>query len=166
MTYLEKPADEDTLVPVANRRAFVREMSRVVAYAERYGANFSVLYFDINGFKEINDRFGHAAGDAALRQIAELLAENIRESDIVSRLGGDEVGVILAQADVAAAAENAVSLSALIAATPFEWESTSVPLSVSYGAYSFSGKKDAGEAPQRADEAMYENKQGRASNGS
>ena len=52
INYLEKLADEDTLVPVANRRAFVREMSRMVAYAERYGAGSSVLYFDINGFKE------------------------------------------------------------------------------------------------------------------
>jgi len=66
ISYLEKLADEDTLVPVANRRAFVREMSRMVAYAERYGSDTSVLYFDINGFKEINDSYGHAAGDATL----------------------------------------------------------------------------------------------------
>ena len=110
INYLEKLADEDTLVPVANRRAFVREMSRMVAYAERYGDGSSVLYFDINGFKEINDQHGHAAGDAALRQIAELLAENVRESDIVGRLGGDEFGVILAQASPEVAAEKAASL--------------------------------------------------------
>ena len=162
INYLEKLADEDALVPVANRRAFVREMTRVVAYSERYGASSSVLYFDINGFKEINDRFGHVAGDAALRQIAEILAENVRESDIVGRLGGDEFGVILAQADAEAAAEKATSLSAMIAATPFEWEGNKLSLSVSYGAYSFSGKEDAGEALQRADQAMYANKQRQA----
>ena len=66
INYLEKLADEDTLVPIANRRAFVREMSRMIAYAERYGVQTSVLYFDINGFKEINDTYGHAAGDEAL----------------------------------------------------------------------------------------------------
>jgi diguanylate cyclase (GGDEF)-like protein len=162
INYLEKLADEDTLVPVANRRAFVREMSRMVAYAERYGAGSSVLYFDINGFKEINDQHGHAAGDAALRQIAELLAENVRESDIVGRLGGDEFGVILAQASPEVAAEKAASLSALIATTPLDWEGTAITLSVSYGVYSFSGTEDAGEALQRADQAMYEQKQGRA----
>lgn len=162
INYLEKLADEDTLVPVANRRAFVREMSRMVAYAERYGSGSSVLYFDINGFKEINDRFGHAAGDAALKQIAELLAENVRESDIVGRLGGDEFGVILAQASPEVAAEKAASLSALINGTPLHWDGTSIDLSVSYGVYSFSGKEDAGEALQRADQAMYQQKQNRA----
>jgi diguanylate cyclase (GGDEF)-like protein len=162
INYLEKLADEDTLVPVANRRAFVREMSRMVAYAERYGSGSSVLYFDINGFKEINDQHGHAAGDAALRQIAELLAENVRESDIVGRLGGDEFGVILAQAVPEVAAQKAASLSALISTTPLDWEGTAINLSVSYGVYSFSGTEDAGEALQRADQAMYEQKQGRA----
>lgn len=162
INYLEKLADEDTLVPVANRRAFVREMSRMVAYAERYGDGSSVLYFDIDGFKEINDQHGHAAGDAALRQIAELLAENVRESDIVGRLGGDEFGVILAQASPEVAAEKAASLSALIATTPLDWEGTAITLSVSYGVYSFSGKEDAGEALQRADQAMYAQKNNRA----
>lgn len=106
---LEKLADEDTLVPVANRRAFVREMSRMVAYAERYGAHTSVLYFDVNGFKQINDQHRHAVGDAALQHVAMLLAENIRESDIVGRLGVDEFGVILAQADSEAANEKATT---------------------------------------------------------
>lgn len=163
INYLEKLADEDTLVPVANRRAFVREMSRMVAYAERYGAHTSVLYFDINGFKEINDQHGHAAGDAALQHVAMLLAENIRESDIVGRLGGDEFGVILAQADSDSAQEKATSLSGLIENTPFDWEGNALSLSVAFGAYSFSGKEDAGEALQRADKAMYAQKHGRAS---
>ena len=164
INYLEKLADEDTLVPVANRRAFVREMSRMMAYAERYGAETSVLYFDINGFKQINDTYGHAAGDAALQHVAMLLAENIRESDVVGRFGGDEFGVILAQAGGPAAQEKAASLSALIDNTPFEWEGKHLTLSASYGAYTFSGGEDAGEALQRADQAMYEQKQRRAGN--
>ena len=162
ISYLEKLADEDTLVPVANRRVFVREMSRMVAYAERYGAHTSVLYFDIDGFKGINNNYGYAAGDAELQHVAMLLAENIRESDIVGRLGGDEFGVILAQYDGAAAQEKASSLSALIENTPFDWEGNALSLAVSFGVYSFSGQEDAGEALQRADQAMYAQKQGRA----
>ena len=162
INYLEKLADEDTLVPIANRRAFVREMSRMIAYAERYGAQTSVLYFDNNGFKEINDTCGHAAGDEALQHVATLLSDSIRESDIVGRLGGDEFGVILAQAGSESALEKASSLSALIENTPFEWEGNSLSLSVSFGAYSFSGGEDAGEALQRADQAMYAQKQRRA----
>ncbi len=156
--YLEKLADEDTLVPIANRRAFVRELTRMVAYAERYGTESSVLYFDLNGFKEVNDKFGHAAGDAALRRVSEVLLENLRESDVVGRLGGDEFGVILAQADAATAAEKAAQLSSAINGSVAEYEGQSIPINVSYGAYSFTGGENAADALRRADAAMYANK--------
>ncbi len=84
------------MVPVANRRAFVRELTRIVAYSERYNSVSSILYFDIDGFKEINDQYGHVAGDAALQHISEIFVLNVRESDVVDRLGDDEFGVILA----------------------------------------------------------------------
>ena len=120
VAFLEKLADEDSLVPVSNRRAFVRELSRVVAYSERYDSVSSVLYFDIDGFKQINDQYGHAAGDAALQHIAEIFTLNVRESDVVGRLGGDEFGVILAQSDAATAAEKAMILAQAIETTPAE----------------------------------------------
>lgn len=157
--YLEKLADEDSLVPVANRRAFVRELGRIVAYAERYGAESSVLYFDINSFKKINDTYGHAAGDAALRQVGELMVEHIRESDIVGRLGGDEFGVILAQADARTAVEKAATLANAVESVPFVWEGNTIAIGLSYGIYSFSGQENAGEALALADKAMYMNKQ-------
>jgi len=159
VSYLEKLADEDSLVPVANRRAFVRELGRMVAFAERYGSQSSVLYFDINGFKRINDEFGHAAGDAALRHIGDILTENVRESDIVGRLGGDEFGVILAQADAEVAAEKAASLARAIESQPLSWDGHSLQLTASYGAYAFSGDINAGEALERADQAMYAQRQ-------
>ena len=166
VSYLEKLADEDTLVPLANRRAFVRELGRMVAFAERYGTPSSVLYFDINGFKRINDEFGHTAGDGALHHIAHILTHNVRESDIVGRLGGDEFGVILAQADAASAAEKAAVLANAIASEPFPWEGNKLRLSASFGAYTFSGGVDASEALERADKAMYAQRQGnRAANG-
>ena len=162
VAFLEKLADEDSLVPVANRRAFVRELSRMVAYSERYNSVSSVLYFDIDGFKEINDNYGHAAGDAALRHIGEIFTLNVRESDFVGRLGGDEFGVILAQSDADAAAEKAAQLAQAIETTPLIWENHGLKVRASYGAYSFSGKENAGEALQRADRAMYQQKQVRA----
>ena len=64
--HLERLADEDTLVPLANRRAFLRELSRMMSFVERYATASSVLYFDVNDLKKINDAHGHAAGDAAL----------------------------------------------------------------------------------------------------
>ncbi len=89
ISQLEKLADEDPMVPISNRRSFVRELSRMLSYAQRYGGAISVLYFDINDMKSINDTHGHAAGDAAIAHVAGHLAASIRESDVVGRLGGD-----------------------------------------------------------------------------
>ena len=111
MTDVERLADQDALLPIANRRAFVREMSRLASYSERYHTPASLVYFDINGFKAINDIHGHAAGDAALQSVAELLVQHVRESDTVGRLGGDEFGVILVHADEAVANTKAQSLA-------------------------------------------------------
>ncbi|MFQ5973485.1 MAG: GGDEF domain-containing protein [Alphaproteobacteria bacterium] len=156
--YLEKLADEDSLVPVANRRAFVRELSRMVAFAERYGTPSSILYFDINGFKTINDQHGHAAGDAAIKHVAELLTSNVRETDVVGRLGGDEFGVILAQSDSQTAADKADALATTIAANPLDWNEMALALNVAYGTYTITGEENPGEALERADRAMYAQK--------
>src|SRR5215470_15726257 len=118
IAHLERLADEDAMLPIANRRAFVRELTRLISYSERYGSPGSVLYFDLNGMKIINDRFGHAAGDAVLQHFATLLVNNVRDSDVVGRLGGDEFGVILAQADRPQAEEKAQQLLDVIKTTP------------------------------------------------
>ncbi|MFP6729707.1 MAG: GGDEF domain-containing protein [Alphaproteobacteria bacterium] len=155
---LEQLADQDPLAPTANRRAFVREMSRIMAFSQRYGTASSVLYFDVDNLKAVNDTYGHSAGDALLLFIANLLLENIRESDIVGRLGGDEFGVLLAQADKAGANEKAASLAKAVADADFLWQGTKMPLSVSYGAYSFQPGEDVSTALANADKAMYDNK--------
>ncbi|MEE8145917.1 MAG: diguanylate cyclase, partial [Kiloniellales bacterium] len=73
LNQLEALADRDALTPVLNRRAFVRELSRMMAFTVRYKTPSSVLYFDVNGMKQINDSLGHAAGDAALNHLAGVL---------------------------------------------------------------------------------------------
>ncbi len=158
---LERLADEDSLVPISNRRAFVRELSRIIAYAQRYQMQSSVAYFDLNDMKAINDKYGHSAGDSALRQVAQALVEHVRESDVVGRLGGDEFGVILVQADAQTAADKGQELVQVINGTPLAWEGQQIPISVAYGVYTFTGAEDAAAAIQAADEAMYANKQGR-----
>jgi diguanylate cyclase (GGDEF)-like protein len=158
ISYLERLADEDSLTPLANRRAFVRELGRMVSFAQRYGVPASVLYFDVNGMKEINDRHGHAAGDAALLHVAKLLVDNVRSSDVVGRLGGDEFGVILAQTDDERARAKAESLARTIEATPLSWDGNDIPISAAHGAYSFSGQDDAMQAIAAADRAMYDHK--------
>jgi diguanylate cyclase (GGDEF)-like protein len=155
VAYLEQLADEDTLMPIANRRAFVRELSRMMAFAQRYGTPASVIYFDVDGLKLINDRYGHAAGDAALLHIAQTLIDSVRNSDIVGRLGGDEFGVLLVQADEPTALRKAASLAVAITGRPLLWQGAEIALSASYGTHSFQGAEDVGAALDAADRAMY-----------
>jgi diguanylate cyclase (GGDEF)-like protein len=159
--YLERLADEDPLMPIANRRAFVRELTRMMSFAQRYGTTASIVYFDINNLKQINDQFTHAAGDAALLQVARILVENVRNTDVVGRLGGDELGVLLVQADQPLAEQKAAQLAAAVATKPLLWQGHEIPLGVAYGVYSFSGGENAGDALDAADRAMYQAKRQR-----
>jgi len=159
--YLERLADEDPLVPVANRRAFVRELTRMMSFSQRYGSAASIVYFDINNLKQINDLHSHAAGDAALLQVARIFGDNVRNTDVVGRLGGDELGVLLVQADRPLAEHKAAQLAAAVAAQPLLWRGQEVSLSVAYGVYSFNGGENAGDALDAADRAMYEAKRQR-----
>lgn len=151
-------ADRDTLTPLLNRRAFVRELRRVLTFTQRYGAPASLIYFDLDGFKTVNDRFGHAAGDAALQAVAARLSANVRESDVVGRLGGDEFGVILVQAEGAAALAKAAALAAAIENAPApdgEWRA---PLKVSYGVRELDPGLSADQVLADADAAMFARK--------
>lgn len=155
---LEEAADQDALTPVFNRRAFVRELNRVISFSRRYNAPSGLIYFDVNGFKAINDAHGHAAGDAALLHVARTLLANLRESDTVARLGGDEFGVILAQADEARTTRKARQLADKIAAQPVTFESVTFHVTVAYGVASFRPDLDAAGALAAADRAMYAHK--------
>jgi diguanylate cyclase (GGDEF)-like protein len=162
---VQQEADTDSLVPVLNRRAFVREMSRMISFSERYNAPASLVFIDLNNFKQVNDTYGHAAGDAVLEYVAHSLVEHVRESDIVGRIGGDEFAVILAQANEDDAREKAESLMHLIADAPLEVMGKEIPVSVSPGAVAFKPGEDAAAALARADEAMYAAKRRRNGDG-
>jgi diguanylate cyclase (GGDEF)-like protein len=152
---LKTLADHDTLAPVLNRRAFVRELQRALAFSKRYGSPSAMLYLDLDGFKGVNDRFGHVVGDAALRRVAEILLGNVRESDVVARMGGDEFAVLLQQADADAARAKAQGLAEKIAADLFEADGERVPLSASFGVRVYEGQANAEQWVAEADAAMF-----------
>jgi diguanylate cyclase (GGDEF)-like protein len=154
-------ADRDALTPLLNRRAFMRELGRIRTFAERYGSPASLIYFDVDGLKQINDRFGHAAGDAALQTVSERLLANVRESDVVGRMGGDEFAVILAQADRFTAKAKAETLVATIAETPVEFGAWSAPMRLSFGVAAVSAELDPEDVVAEADAAMYAMKRAR-----
>lgn len=160
---LESVADEDPLVPVLNRRGFVRELERALAYVRRYGTTASLVFIDLDDFKSINDLHGHAAGDAALRHVAEFLLANVRRSDIVGRLGGDEFAIVLHRADALAAEKKAFQLAGSIIAQPVLFDALEIALDLSVGVTELGETDTVSEALERADRAMYRHKARRKS---
>ena len=152
---VEQLADRDPLTPVLNRRAFVRELGRAAAFCSRYAAPASLVYFDLDGFKSVNDRFGHAAGDAVLEAVARGLLDHVRESDVVARLGGDEFAVLLAQAEADAGLAKARALVAELEREPVVFEGRAIAVRLSAGVRAY----EAGLTPARwlaeADAAMF-----------
>ena len=150
---------------VRNRRAFVRELKRIAAFAQRYDAPASLAYFDVDDLKGVNDRFGHAAGDAALQAVAERLAANVRETDIVGRMGGDEFAVLLVQADLPVATAKAEMLAKLIAAAPIQAGDWLAPVRVSWGVRQLDPTQDPEAQIGEADAAMFAMKRARGTAG-
>jgi diguanylate cyclase (GGDEF)-like protein len=155
---MKEVADRDQLLPILNRRAFVRELTRYIGFGVRYGTPASLVYFDLDGFKQINDTFGHAAGDAVLEHFAQSLVAHVRDSDVVGRLGGDEFGIILTHANQLQAGAKATALAQLLSDKPLAWKSHKIPIEFSFGAFELSASDSADLAIARADEAMYAHK--------
>ena len=130
---LETRIDVDPLTEALNRRGFERELKRSLAYVKRYGATAAVIYLDLDEFKPINDRHGHAAGDAMLKAIAAPLARNVRASDVVARIGGDEFVVLFWNVTAADAAAKAAALEAAVGATTLRWGDATLAAGASAG---------------------------------
>ncbi len=152
---LEKSADTDPLVDVFNHRAFMRELSRAQAVNARYDIHSTVLFFDLNGFKSINDRYGHGVGDELLVKVGQILCSGIRHCDMVARLGGDEFGVLLFKTDIEIARAKAASLAAEISGLEVPCKSGTVNVTASWGLASCDSEQTAKQILARADRAMY-----------
>ncbi len=160
---MEKAADQDGMLPLLNRRAFVRELTRYISLTGRYNTPASLIYFDLNHLKQTNDTYGHAAGDAVLAHFAAVLEAHTRESDCVGRLGGDEFGVLLSHADQDRALKKADSLADALEASPTNWNGHIIPISFAYGAFELKSGDSPDTAMARADQAMYAHKKAQRS---
>jgi len=152
---LEARVDIDPLTDVLNRRGFERELKRSLAYVKRYATSAALVYVDLDGFKPVNDRHGHAAGDAVLRAIAAALTGNVRASDVVARVGGDEFAVLLWNVNAPAAAAKAVALETAVYATPVRWNNSTLVVGASAGVAPLGALDTPDEVLERADAAMY-----------
>jgi diguanylate cyclase (GGDEF)-like protein len=158
---LEARVDIDPLTDILNRRGFERELKRSLAYVKRYGASVALVYLDLDGFKPVNDRHGHSAGDAVLKAIAAALTRNIRASDVVARLGGDEFAVLLWNVNAPDAAAKAAALEAAVYATPVQWDNATLVVGASAGLALLGALDTPAEMLARADAAMYARKAAR-----
>ena len=155
---LDELAHQDTLIKLPNRRGFMRELERLVDRANRYGHHSAMLFVDLDGLKIINDTFGHRAGDEALIQVAGLLSNGVRRSDVVARIGGDEFGILLENATDESARDTAARLGELIGRCEFTHDGESLPLSVAIGVGMIDGDDTPESVMARADEEMYRRK--------
>jgi diguanylate cyclase (GGDEF)-like protein len=155
---LDQLAHQDTLINLPNRRGFMRELDRLIDRVSRYGDSAAMLFVDLDGLKMINDSCGHRAGDEALIQVADLLSKGVRRSDVVARIGGDEFGILLENANEESAHETAARLVDLICSSELLHEGEGLPLSVAIGVGMITGDEGPEEVIARADEEMYRRK--------
>jgi diguanylate cyclase (GGDEF)-like protein len=150
----------DELTGACNRRYFIDLATLELDRAERYHSPFSIAILDFDNFKLINDRFGHLAGDRALREVSRICREMIRETDQFARYGGDEFIFLLPQTEHAQAMEGMQRVVERIASFTFESQGRTVAPRVSIGVHSYGPKSTTLDAIlEKADLALYKSKQ-------
>jgi diguanylate cyclase (GGDEF)-like protein len=151
-------AQIDPLTDILNRRGLERELKRSLAHVKRYGASAALVYLDLDGFKHVNDRHGHVAGDAVLKAVAMVLNRHIRESDVVARVGGDEFVLLLWSCSEAAALAKAEAIELAIARMTLPHEGAVLQVGASCGVTLLSPLDRSDDLLNRADRAMYARK--------
>lgn len=151
----ENEAHTDSLTFLANRRAFNDELARRCAEFARQGSVFSLLLADVDHFKNINDQFGHLAGDEILWSIARLLRRKMRDMDLVARYGGDEFAVILPGTLLSDAEKTANRACEGTVLLKLNYEGKPLPVAMSFGVAQVRDCDDAAALVARADKALY-----------
>nr|WP_246429836.1 GGDEF domain-containing protein [Prosthecomicrobium pneumaticum] len=156
---LRREAQRDPLTGLYNRRGFSDEAQAAAARAAREGVSVAMLAFDLDRFKQINDSFGHAAGDAVLRAFAEVLKATLRDTDPVGRTGGEEFMALLPGADAARGTVVAERVRQRFARVAVDYGGARVATTVSVGvAAATAASADLGALSACADRALYEAK--------
>ncbi len=151
-------AGTDSLTGLLNRQAFEIVFQQAILDSERRGSPLSTILFDIDFFKLVNDNHGHLAGDRILQKIASLTKEAVRESDIVTRWGGEEFLVLLQDCPLAQATAIAEKLRHIIASHDFELPGSALSLTASMGVAEYENRETLNSFFARADTALYQAK--------
>lgn len=159
--YQYKLATVDGLTDLYNHRYFQETLKQQMEMSKRYGTNVSLIIIDIDFFKKFNDTFGHQAGDAVLRQVAQVLKKNVRTSDVVCRYGGEEMSIILPNTNNEEARINAERICKAVAEKPFKLNATDEShVTVSLGVATFPQDGENSKALiETADKGLYRAKE-------
>ena len=160
---LERLAKTDELTGLLNRRGFHAELRRAVSAAGRYDECGMLIYVDLDGFKPINDTYGHAAGDEVLRRVAGTLREIVRDTDSVGRMGGDEFCVLLTRTSWKDGLARAEGLERSLNNTYVSWRGRMIAIRASLGVHAYGSRDDGDDLLDRVDDAMDVTKRKRAS---
>jgi diguanylate cyclase (GGDEF)-like protein len=153
---LQKLADTDFLTGLMNRRSFLTAADDAMQFCRRYQRGMATLMIDIDHFKKINDTHGHAAGDEAIKRIAEIVGRTIRTTDKAARFGGEEFVVLLREIDQATVLMLAERIRKTIEVTTIQSESGAIPATVSIGLALLDERdRDVQDMIERADRALY-----------
>jgi diguanylate cyclase (GGDEF)-like protein len=156
---VERQAMVDSLTGLANRRSLEETLRGELARAARFGDSVSVVFADLDKFKAVNDRFGHAAGDEVLKAFAGALRATVRESDVAGRWGGEEFALVLSGTDAEGGARFAERARSMIENTGVEMpDGTVIHVTASFGVASFPESRDLRDVLAAADAALYEAK--------
>lgn len=162
-TQLDRLARVDPLTGIANRHQFYQSVVIEVERAKRYGRPLSLTLFDLDHLKQVNDGYGHLAGDAILQRAAAVVGANLRENDTFARIGGDEFVAILPETKVQEAVRLAERILEIARERPFEFEGHEIELSFSAGVAEYNEANSIEQWICRADEELYHSKaEGRA----
>ena len=155
IAHLESLSITDDLTGVLNRRGFISQLQRVLASARCYSDVGMPIYCDLDGFKSINDTFGHGAGDRVLCKTAEVLSSAVRDIDVMGRLGGDEIAMALVHSSFQNGSKRVCSIHRLSNKTRVEWLGVELPINASLGAEPYGLHDSEEDLICRADMAMY-----------
>lgn len=155
---LENAALIDPLTHCYNRRALDGQLDHDVGSAERYGTDLSLVMFDMDYFKKINDTYGHSAGDAVLRAVSKAVLAAIRKSDYLTRFGGEEFVLVLPETKFSKAIELAERLRQIIENMKVNIDTTVLTVTASFGVTTYKKGSDRNLLLQRADDMLYEAK--------
>ena len=156
MLKLRQLAETDYMTGLMNRRSFLAVADDAVAFSRRYKRSMATLMIDIDHFKKINDTYGHAAGDDAIKHVAEIVSQSIRTTDKAARFGGEEFVVLLREIDQETAVLLADRIRASIESSVVRHGDTVIPLTVSVGLALFDDDdRDVQDVIERADQGLY-----------